>query len=289
MDSNSENQKPKLQSVVVSTDPGCNSRVEASSDTSNLSDIEISSVSSQIGEDSNLSGGLNLNPDQCQALDNAADQLDKLAFKHRRGKKIKLTLEERREACRARLEAKGVKWDPELYGKRVPGQAESPRPAKRSEPDNNTPPSADTQRKRQRRAESSRETFSQGPGGSFRAALTTKKVAMVPVSFPEDKLSPEQGTELEGLIANSLISYTPPDGGVFPIFEGTYMESGALIVSCSNEYSRDWVIELASSLTLQGGLTLKAGDKKEILRATKVLVRIPPNLMAKMRRLSVTC
>lgn len=218
-------------------------------------------------------------------LDSATKQLNDLKVKH-----PKMTPAERREMVKARLEAQGIAWDPSKYGKGrksklKSNQAEAPTPSrKRDKPDSNTPSSAQSGRKK-RRDEEGRAvatTPTGPPKGSYRGAVTSFKVAIVLSDFPQVKLTEEQVTEVEGILADGLAAFVPPEGGDDPEFEGTYPEAGALIVSCTNESSKLWVTEFASSVKLQGQqLPLVAGDKRDILKVTKILMRLPERLPKK--------
>lgn len=222
-----------------------------------------------------------VNPD----IDSATKQLSDLKVKH-----PKLTPAERRELVKARLQASGIAWDPSKYGKNKKSRPKSNQAAantpsrKRDQPDSNTPPSAQTGRKKWRNEEGRAvaTTSTAPPTGSYRGAVTNFKVAIVLADFPKVKLTEEQAMEVEGILADGLAAFTPPEGGEEPEFEGTYPEAGALIVSCTNESSKLWVTKFASSVKLQGQeLPLVAGDKRDILKVTKILMRLPERLPKK--------
>ncbi len=138
------------------------------------------------------------------------------------------------------------------------------------------PSSAEADRKRPRKAQALATTTSENPSRSYRECLTAIKMAVVPSDFPATKLQEDHGAEIESSLVRKLCRL--PDG-TFPIFEGTYMERGALIVTCSNQQTVGWLTQVISEISVSADFTLKVGDRKDILRANKVLLRAPAKLV----------
>jgi hypothetical protein len=61
----------------------------------------------------------------------------------------------------------------------------------------------------------------------------------------------------------------------------TYQERGALVAVCGNVDTNAWVREVASRLVVREGVAVVAGDYKDLLRTTKVLLRVE-DLLAKI-------
>jgi len=221
------------------------SRPEESINNSDLSDREsflLEDLSSN--GDEVIFPAKDSDPEQGQEIANAANQLHNLALQQqqlpvptgkssrKKGRDVDPAV--RMEQCRLRLEAKGIKWDPALYRK-IPPQnpQQGSGVTKRARAETTTPPSAEARRKRPRAEGPGVPSYS-GAGGSYRAAVSAKKVAIVPTSFPESRLTDSQGTELEGLISEALINYQPPSGEAYPsslrgYIHGVRRSSGILL------------------------------------------------------------
>lgn len=236
-------------------------------------------------------------PGFSDSLKDATEQLEGLKVKPKN-----LTTAERRQALKAKLEARGIKWDPSKWkrgqGRKRPkaeapansgGSSQTGNPLKRSRGDSATPPSAEKPVKKARgvggQAHPASDNSIAGRGTSFRDTLAGVKIAIVPEAFPEVKLKAEQGEQVEeGL----MDSFQPMEDGSYPSFLGTYIEKGALIVSCFNDATARWLVSIMEGFRPLGEeLKLRAGPRKEILKATKVFFRAPPKLKSPDRILDM--
>lgn len=121
------------------------------------------------------------------------------------------------------------------------------------------------------------------PRPSYAETSTGIKMAVVPVAFPEARLTDEQGESLqEQLIEHVLIAGDP---GLQ--FLRRSIENGALIVTCGNESTREWLLGMASELNLEGGVEsgsgVIVGDYKDLLRSTKILIKTPKSKILAQR------
>lgn len=219
------------------------------------------------------------------SLEDATEQLSKLKMKRRNP-----TTSERRQALKAKLAAKGIEWDPKKFkkGKRKPKQktaksVEEQRPIdgsqKRPRGDSSTPSSAEAQRKKPKNVPSPAKLDLAVKKGAYREALSSTKMAIVPLAYPEVKLTVEQ----RGIIEDGLMSkFELLEDGSYPVFSGTYMDGGALIVSCSNEVTSRWLESIMENFRPLGeDFILRTGLRRDVLRVTKVFFRAPSGLLGR--------
>ncbi len=67
----------------------------------------------------------------------------------------------------------------------------------------------------------------------------------------------------------------PLESGALPKLSGNFMEKGVLTLACENEETRNWLLTVVPSLKPWEGASLRAGDRKDVLRATKILLHLP--------------
>ena len=99
------------------------------------------------------------------------------------------------------MASQGIQWDPRKWKKPIPGETQqggkdaTPRSgAKRSRSDGSTPPSLETIRKRTKNTEAKPEeaTASGTLRPSYREAITSFKMAIVPKEFPKENFTEVQ-------------------------------------------------------------------------------------------------
>jgi hypothetical protein len=229
-------------------------------------------------------------------LDDATEQLSQL-----RMKRPNLTTAQRKEALMAKLKETGETFDPSKWkrGKRkkpqgsvvgeasgsMGGQRAEVRVTKRTRGSTVTPPSAERPSKKAKSGSpgSKEEQLPVNPGASSSGVsyrdISAIKMAIVPDTYPEATLSAEQGEVIEDAIMDE---FQPLEDGSAPSFVGTYMEKGALIISCLNEITKKWLETLIPKLTPLGEHSLiKVGLRKDILRSTRIFFRAHPKLSKK--------
>lgn len=230
------------------------------------------------GEESSLLKSPNA---QSPAVDAAAEELGRLRMKRRN-----LSTAEKKRATKARLAAAGIEWDPKKWKNRkgkkakaanIEGEGSAAGSQKRPRGESVTPVSVSAQRKRPR-------TDPELPAGhdpaggarSYREAASAIKLAVVPDNFPDSKITEEQRVIIEDELMDH---FKILENGYFPSFSGSYLERGAVIISCRDELTKDWVTAtIAERKPLGEDLPLKVGLRKEILRANKVFFRAPARL-----------
>ncbi len=106
--------------------------------------------------------------------------------------------------------------------------------------------------------------------------LSAIKMVLVPENYPDDRLSEEDVLKLRGKLADEICEAEDP--ALLRICR-SYHERGACVLVCENEETRAWVKLTAPKL--QGESDEKrviAGDYKDIIRITRVLLRPPAPL-----------
>jgi hypothetical protein len=125
---------------------------------------------------------------------------------------------------------------------------------KRPRSEGNTPTEAARTPKRHR--------DSKGPG-TYKRALANIKVAIFTETYPIDKL-----TEVLGeVLRRSQI-------GELPHLKSYRPEGGALIYTCADQQSGQWLIKAIDKYRLESGAKLKATDTMNIPKTVKVALRI---------------
>jgi hypothetical protein len=233
-------------------------------------------------------------------VEDAADQMDRLKLKPKRPSGA-----QRKKALKARLAERGEVFDSSKFRPLHKAKKADEQGQKRGRSEGSTPsPHDQGDRKRTKGSswtkpvdrrtpgkskEKPRAQQTLGvsedkpgdsaiPGGSketFKAALTTTKIAVVPANYPTDKFSEEQGELVQSALIGAIVSL---EDGDCAQLAGSYIERGAVILSCMNQQTVDWVLSTAPKLTPWEGAKLVAGDRSVLLRVTKVVLKTPKQL-----------
>lgn len=234
-------------------------------------------------------------PLSSSSVDAAAEQLDKLKVR-----KPNLSTAQRRAAIIAKLEARGERWDPAKWRRNqkyktkkkenTSGSSEGPMgepgATKRPRGESVTPTSSQGPAKRVKSTVSIPSTSTSHttqPAGQVKAPpkvsyrdMSATKMAVVLSNYPTSKLTTEQGEIIENAIIDEL---RPLEDGTIPSFAGSYMEKGALILSCRNQATCKWMETSVPKMKLFGDeANLVVGPRKDILRTTRVFFRAHPKL-----------
>ncbi|RZF43499.1 hypothetical protein LSTR_LSTR005235 [Laodelphax striatellus] len=262
------------------------SHVEANNIEKASMDLNVSSAPSE-GEDKILRGP-ETPKSSAGMLKGAIEQPSSL-----RVKKPNLSTAQRRAAIKAKLLERGEAFDPAKFlrgrkkKRKRPVMGETPgtnegledesRAAKRPRGDmTTTPPSAVGPTKNARSGtHKGHDDQTVNPGTSSKSVSATK-MAIVLEGYPEAKLSAEQGEVIENAIMDELQSL---EDGCTPSFAGTYMDKGALIISCTNDATKRWLEVLIPRLKPLGEQKLLV--KEDILRSTRVFFRAHSKLLKK--------
>ncbi|KAG8325731.1 hypothetical protein J6590_059416 [Homalodisca vitripennis] len=186
---------------------------------------------------------------------------------------------EQLEALKAKLLEKGEAFDPSKWrrGKKkkknkqrqevsIPGPTEGTKAgegsAKRPRGTLATPPSAEGPAKKARRETQKPEARDPEAFGS-KSKATYREVAAIKMaialdSYPNAKLSEEQGEAIEDAIMEEI---QPLEDGSVPSFAGTYLEKCVLIASCINEHTKRWLEEVIQRIK-------PLGDEWKLLKNT---------------------
>lgn len=110
-------------------------------------------------------------------------------------------------------------------------------------------------------------------GRAYRDQLVGSKMAVVPAAYPEVRFSEDECEKLQDRMMDLVLG---DDGANVPLqFLKVYQEKGALVVTCGNPETRDWLKRVAPNLATEGegGAEVLVGDYKDLLRTAKVLLR----------------
>jgi hypothetical protein len=109
-----------------------------------------------------------------------------------------------------------------------------------------------------------------GPG-NYKEALTNIKVAIFKDTFPEDKVTEnDQDCILEEL--GKMLHRAPI--GELPHLKSYRLEGGALIYTCADQQSDQWLIKATDNHRLRSGARLKATDTGNLPKPIKVALRV---------------
>jgi hypothetical protein len=104
-----------------------------------------------------------------------------------------------------------------------------------------------------------------GPG-TYTEALTNIKIATLRETYPEDKLNEEdQNYILEAL--GRVLRRTPI--GELPDLKSYRLEGGALIYTCANQQSGQWLVRATDNHRLGTGARLKVNDARNLPKPAK--------------------
>lgn len=112
--------------------------------------------------------------------------------------------------------------------------------------------------------------------GSYSGALKASKLAVVKESFPASKLSEGDGDCIRGIILEKTDSN--PVGCQLPEILGCNLRKGALIVSCGNSATEDWIRKTFNGKRVLGDEALKVISADELPKPFKVSFKTSDNL-----------
>ena len=186
--------------------------------------------------------------------------------------------ERRRMAKEEKWKAAGEKWLPfnewrKLQSKRKRASYGSPHtdagndcegvsPMRRQEP------------KRQKRCDTTPPSAANPTSGelSYREQLASRKLAIVPAAYPEDKLTDMECRRIQVKLGDLIID---DESGIGPLqVAKTYQEKGAVVAVCCNDATCNWLKGKAADLSVREGLEMLVGDYKDLLRSVKVLLKV---------------
>lgn len=100
-------------------------------------------------------------------------------------------------------------------------------------------------------------------------------MAIVLENFPEEKLSKDDGLELQGRIVDEIFK---AEDRTRLQFRKSYHKRGALVLICENEDCRAWLMQTVPKLSVEGGKRLVSFDYKDHLQTTRVVLTPPDHV-----------
>jgi hypothetical protein len=111
---------------------------------------------------------------------------------------------------------------------------------------------------------------SRGPG-TYKEVLTNIKIAIFKEAYPEDKLTEDDLNNILEELGRELCG-TPL--GELPHLKSCRLEGGALIYTCANQQSGQWLVRATDNHRLGSGARLKANDARNLPKPVKVALRV---------------
>ncbi|XP_054288331.1 uncharacterized protein LOC129003989 [Macrosteles quadrilineatus] len=189
-----------------------------------------------------------------------------------------MTKTEYNMSVRERKKAEGT-WIPNRQWRKrkreslsSPGEGSGVSPMRRTGSDSNPGSSQNPPPKRNKNSNQSADGLVAGKA-SYRDQLVGHKLAVAPAAYPDARFSVEECDLLQDKLMELVFG---DDGANIPHqFEKIYHEKGALVVTCGNSETTDWLKRVAPKLALgsEGSMEVIVADYKDLLRTTKVLLR----------------
>lgn len=104
------------------------------------------------------------------------------------------------------------------------------------------------------------------------------KFVIIPVDYPDVRLSEDDCTTLELALIEKLFSSKDT---LLPQFSKCYHEGGALVLACETDNTKDWLEVTLPNLDSWKGAKLKVGNYKDYLYRTRISLRAPPSMTAR--------
>jgi hypothetical protein len=120
-----------------------------------------------------------------------------------------------------------------------------------------------------------------GPG-TYKEALTNFKIAIFRETYPEDKITEEDRNSILDILGEAL-RRTPLEE--LPPLKSYRLEGGALIYTCVEQQSGQWLIKTIDNHGLGSGGRLKATEAKNLPKPVKVALRVKENFARKPEEL----
>ncbi|KAK0157070.1 hypothetical protein PV328_011933 [Microctonus aethiopoides] len=108
-------------------------------------------------------------------------------------------------------------------------------------------------------------------GTYAQAATKMVRWALVPESYPEQRLTPEDIGSLKGLLRSQILSLK--EGTRAPKFEGVWERDGAAVVGCTDEESGTWLKSLFPGNKI-GGRLIRVLHPEELPKRNRVVIHV---------------
>lgn len=233
-------------------------------------------------DDQDMTGSLSLSDNEERML--LQSPADKAAEEPGTPKPKKLSGAQRKKLMKEKLAKRGekfqpAKWRPSHYAKLSQPKEGAETPdggAKRSRSDGSSPRSAEAREKKRPRTGGVEPGGSQSIPGtstqSYRDTVTNIRMSVTSTQFPDVKLTAEQSNLIEDALVDAMV---PLESGALPKLCGNFLERGVFTLACKNEETKKWLLEVVPTLKPWEEASLRVGERKDVLKATKVLVLLP--------------
>lgn len=101
------------------------------------------------------------------------------------------------------------------------------------------------------------------PGRTFAQVTAGVKVAIVPRTYPQGRLSQDQETQVNDAIARRIVDQE--ERAYVPQFLDSKLSRGALVVTCEGLVDREWLENVLKNPQWTGGMALKAIPTDELV------------------------
>lgn len=139
---------------------------------------------------------------------------------------------------------------------------------RRRPPSGDTPPSAKAVAKRKKDSVLAPRSYSQAVGSELR-------VAIVRDAYPDASLTQSNWYAIQDIICESM-GKLPPEAAK-PCFENMRLMQGALVVDCTNTYSKEWLRQKVATVVPWEGAKLRLVEHSALIRPVKMSVWVPGN------------
>lgn len=119
------------------------------------------------------------------------------------------------------------------------------------------------------------KVYSQKP--AYSEVASELRMAIVPATYPTEKFTDEQTELVQDALMDRLIAMSG-DAAKELKFSNSYGRRGVLFITPLTEVGKQWLIDVVPGLTPWEGAVLRAGNAKEIVKTTKMLVWVPSPL-----------
>ena len=137
---------------------------------------------------------------------------------------------------------------------------------KRPRSENSTPSSSAVKPPAKRPRQTERE------GLSYAERLTTTRMAVAPMGYPESRLSEEEALQVQRIIYTKVKVLS---NGFYPQCLDCKTEAGVLVMNCANAETKEWLMETVALVGFLGNIRLMAGEAKKILNNKKAITKLP--------------
>ncbi|KAI5710736.1 hypothetical protein M8J75_011094 [Diaphorina citri] len=111
-----------------------------------------------------------------------------------------------------------------------------------------------------------------GGAATFSQALTSTKMAIVPIRYPEEKMVQSCADTIGSYLCRPI--FKAAGGDSLPTFVKNDFEKGALVLVCRDEFTRLWLENTVKEIPSVLGIHVKVGPYKELIPEHKAIFMV---------------